>query len=61
MEFKKKPIVTNFETSEKKNIYHDKLRMLINLSKLNLKEIKLDDYSKSINYLENRLFYDKPI
>ena len=51
----KNPLLPNFEISEKKNIYHDKLRMLINLSKLNLKEIKLDDYSKSINYLERQI------
>ncbi len=51
----KNPLLPNFKTDEKKYIYNDKLKILINLSKLNLKKLKLDDYSKSINYLEKQI------
>ena len=51
----KNPILPNFNTDEKQIIYNDKLKILINLSKLNLKKIKLDNYSRSINYLERQI------
>ena len=48
------PILPKFGILKKKEIYKNKLDILINLSKLNLKKIHMENYSKSHNYIEKQ-------
>ena len=49
------PILPKFSISNKKKIYKNKLDILINMSKLNLKKIDMENYSKSNNYIEKQI------
>ena len=49
------PILPKFGIINKKKIYKNKLDILINLSKLNLKKIEMENFSKSYNYIEKQI------
>ena len=49
------PILPKFSIINKEEIYKNKLDILINLSKLNLKKIDMENYSKSNNYIERQI------
>ena len=49
------PILTKIPSNKKKQLYYNKLDILINLGQLNLKQLNLHDYGKQEKYMERQL------